>query len=99
MSITAAIVLFSVIWFMVFFIVLPLRFVSQADAGDVVPGTPKSAPSNARVGRQALITSAIAVVLWGLISGVILSGWITLDDIDLFRKGAVATGERAVTAP
>ena len=41
MNITAAIVLFAMIWFMVFFIVLPQRFVSQEEAGSVVPGTPR----------------------------------------------------------
>ena len=99
MTITAAIVLFSVIWFMVFFMVLPLRFVSQADAGAVVPGTPRSAPSDAQVGRKAWITTAIAVVLWIVIAGVILSGWISLDDIDLFRKGSAAIAERTPAAP
>ena len=52
MTITAAFVLFSVTWFMVFFCVLPLRFVSQADAGEVVPGTPKSAPAGDVVLRK-----------------------------------------------
>ena len=35
MTITAALVLFSVTWFMVFFCVLPMRFKSQAQAGEV----------------------------------------------------------------
>ena len=35
MTITGAIVLFSVTWFMVFFCVLPLRLVTQGDAGEV----------------------------------------------------------------
>ncbi len=41
MSITSAIVLYAVTWFMVFFIVLPIRFVSQGDTGAVVLGTPQ----------------------------------------------------------
>ena len=45
MSITGAVVLFAVIWFMVFFIVLPIRFRSQQDEGEIVPGTPASAPA------------------------------------------------------
>ena len=51
MTITAAVVLFAVVWFMVFFIVLPLRLTTQGDAGSVVPGTPKSAPRDEMVGR------------------------------------------------
>lgn len=37
MTITAAIVLFAIIWWTVFF-VLPVRFKSQSEAGSVVPG-------------------------------------------------------------
>ena len=82
MSITAAIVVFAVTWFMVFFCVLPLRFQSQGDAGDVVPGTPKSAPSSENVGRKARITTVVAIVLSAIICGIILSGWISVRDFD-----------------
>ena len=34
MSITSIIVVYAVSWFMVFFVVLPLRFVSQDEAGE-----------------------------------------------------------------
>ena len=63
MTITAAIVLFAVVWFMVFFIVLPLRLTTQGDAGSVVPGTPKGAPLNEIVGRKARITTLFAIVV------------------------------------
>lgn len=86
MTITAAIVLFSVTWFMVFFIVLPLRFVSQADAGEVVPGTPKSAPAGDVVVRKAKITTLVAIVVWGALCAIILSGWITVRDIDVMGR-------------
>lgn len=86
MSITAAVVLFAVIWFMVFFVVLPLRLKTQGEAGEVVPGTPSSAPAEAGIGRKARITTAVAVVLWAAIAAVILSGWVTLADIDWFGR-------------
>ena len=82
MSITAAIVVFAVTWFMVFFIVLPIRFVSQADAGSIVPGTPAGAPAEENVKRKAVITTGIATVVWALICAVILSGWISVRDFD-----------------
>lgn len=44
MSITGAIVLYAVTWFMVFFILLPLRVQSQDESGKVVPGTPRARP-------------------------------------------------------
>jgi predicted secreted protein len=82
MSITAALVLFSVTWFMVFFCVLPWRFQSQADVGSVTPGTPRSAPNDAQVGYKAKITTAISAVLFVLEYLVIGSGWITLENMD-----------------
>jgi predicted secreted protein len=85
-AVTSGIVLFMVIWSMVFFIVLPLRMVSQGDAGEVVPGTHSSAPADAQVGRKAKITTLWAVPLWCIIAGVILSGTITVRDIDWFDR-------------
>ncbi|MBR2656597.1 MAG: DUF1467 family protein [Loktanella sp.] len=88
MGITSGIVLFMVIWSMVFFIVLPLRMVSQGDTGEIVPGTHSSAPADAQVGRKAKITTMWAVPIWCVIAGVILSGAITVRDIDMFNRMA-----------
>ena len=83
MTITAALVLFAVVWFMVFFIVLPLRLTTQGDAGSVVPGTPKGAPLNEIVGRKARITTLFAIVVWAALSAIILSGVISVRDFDV----------------
>ncbi len=84
MTITAALVLFSVTWFMVFFCVLPLRFRSQADAGRIEPGTPASAPAETMLKAKALITTAVALVIFVLLYAVITSGRIGIDDLDIF---------------
>jgi predicted secreted protein len=84
MTITGAFVLYAVTWFMVFFCVLPLRFVSQEDAGSVVPGTPRSAPAEEMVGRKARLTTLVATVVWAGICAVILWGGIGIDDLDVF---------------
>jgi predicted secreted protein len=86
MNATGAVVLFVVIWFMVLFIVLPIRLKTQGEAGEVVPGTPSSAPMDPGLGRKAKITTAITIVLWSGIATVILSGWVTLADIDWFGR-------------
>lgn len=88
MGITSAIVLFAVVWFMTFFIVLPLRNETQGDAGEVVPGTHKSAPANPDIGRKARITTYWAVPIWAVLAFVILSGWITVRDLDWFNRMA-----------
>ncbi len=82
MSITAVIVVYAVTWFMVFFIVLPIRFVSQGDAGSVVPGTPPGAPAEENVKRKAWITTGFATVIWALICAIILWGGISVRDFD-----------------
>jgi predicted secreted protein len=86
MTVTAALVLFAVVWFMVFFIVLPLRLTTQGDSGTVVPGTPPGAPSQEIVRRKAVLTTVVAVVVWAIIAGVILSGWISVRDFDWFNR-------------
>jgi len=84
MGITSAIVLFAVIWFMVLFVVLPLRMQTQGDTGDIVPGTHASAPVDPQLKRKAKITTYWAVGLWVIIAGTILSGAITVRDLDWF---------------
>ena len=86
MNLTGGIVLFAVIWFMVFFIALQIRPKSQADAGEVVPGTPASAPAEVQMKRKIVATTMIAIILWSVIASIILSGAITLRDIDWFGK-------------
>lgn len=86
MNLTGGIVLFAVIWFLVFFCVLPIRFRSQDEAGEVVPGTPASAPADADIARKARITTAITVILWAVIAYVILSGMVSIYDLDWFGR-------------
>ena len=86
MTITAALVLYSVTWFLTLFCVLPIRTVSQDETDDVVPGTPPGAPAHDVMRRKAWITTLIATPIWAVIAGVILSGWITVEDLDWFDR-------------
>ncbi|MDG1375948.1 MAG: DUF1467 family protein [Yoonia sp.] len=88
MGITSAIVLFAVIWFMVFFVVLPLGLKTQSEMGEVVPGTHGSAPGNLDIKHKAKITSFWAIGIWIIIAGTILSGLITVRDLDWFHRMA-----------
>lgn len=95
MNLTGGIVLFAVIWFLVFFVALQVRPRSQADAGEIVPGTPPGAPADLRMKRKVVWTTMIAIVLWSVIASVILSGAVTLRDIDWFgRLGPETTSDR-----
>lgn len=86
MTITAALVLYSVIWFLTLFCVLPFRTQSQQEANHVEPGTPPGAPAGEVMKRKVFITTLIATPIWAIIAGVILSGWIGIKDLDWFGR-------------
>ena len=86
MGITSGIVLYAVIWFLTFLIVIPFRVQTQGDRGDIVPGTHAGSPEVHNLKKKAWITTAIAAVLWAIIAGIIISGIITLEDIDWFNR-------------
>jgi predicted secreted protein len=86
MGVVTGLVLYAIIWFMTLFIVLQVGVTSQSDAGERVTGTHGSAPVNAQIKRRFLITSGVAAVIWALIAGVIVSGAVTIADIDLYSR-------------
>ena len=86
MSITAAIVLFAVIWFMVLFVKLAMHRDFQADTGTVEKGTHASAPVNFQPKRTAIIVSIITVVLWATLAGIIMSGVVSVRDLDWMNQ-------------
>ena len=86
MGIVSAIVLYLVIWFLTLLVVLPIRLQTQGDQGDVVPGTHAGSPANPRMKRRFIITTAVATVLWSIVAGIIVSGAITVQDLDVFGR-------------
>ncbi len=86
MGVISGLVLFAVIWFMVLFVVLPLRLTTQEETGDVVPGTPSSAPVDPGLRGKVRIVTAVSVVLWAICATVILTGAITVADLDFFGR-------------
>jgi len=95
MSVVAAIVLFAIIWFMTFLIVLPIRLKTQGDVGKVTHGTHAGAPEDARIGLRAKIATAIAVPLWAVIVGIIVSGAVSVRDFDWRDVMGAPSGESA----
>ncbi len=84
MTISAAAVLFAVIWFMTLFIVLPIGLRTQGDKGEIVPGTHASSPVNAQLGRKVKWVTLITILLWVPLYFVITSGMITVDMLDFY---------------
>lgn len=89
MGVVSGLVLFAVIWAMCFLIALPIRVKTQGDLHDIVPGTHAGAPEHHYLGRKALWVTLAAAVLWAIVAAIILSGRITVDDVETwFRAGA-----------
>lgn len=65
MSLSFAIAIYFVLWWTVLFAVLPLGVRTQGEAGEVVPGTPESAPIHPRLIRVAIITTIVSSILFG----------------------------------
>ena len=64
MTITSAIVLLSVYWFIILFIVLPINITTQNDERTVVEGTAPSSPVNPNLKRKFSITTIVSIILW-----------------------------------
>ncbi len=92
MAITSGFVLFAVIWFMTFFVVLPLRLKTQGESGSIVPGTHAGAPHDFNLKGKLWMTTIIAVILWVLVAGVIISGVISVRDLDWFNRMSPPAG-------
>ncbi|WP_424944728.1 DUF1467 family protein [Aliiroseovarius crassostreae] len=89
MSITAALVLYVVIWFVTMFVVLPIRLRTQGDEGRVLRGTHAGAPADFKLGRTLIIVTIWGTLAWAIVSGIIISGVITVEDIDWFNRMGV----------
>ncbi|GHA52418.1 hypothetical protein GCM10008927_17320 [Amylibacter ulvae] len=85
MNISAALVLLAVTWFMVLFIVLPIRLKSQGEDNNVVPGTPASAPADPQIKKRMLIVTIISIPLWLFFVWLISSGLITAEQMDIYN--------------
>ena len=86
MTVFSAFVLYAVLWFLTLFVVLPLRLTTQGEAGQIVPGTPESAPHDPQMRRRLKITTAISAVIWAIVASIIIWELIGIDDIDFLNR-------------
>ena len=78
-----AFVLYSLIWWVVLFAVLPIGVQPEVEANELSGW--RGAPRDARMLRKLAITTAVAAVIWGLSVLVIRSPYLS------FRQGWLAT--------
>ena len=86
MTVVSALVLFAMIWFVALLVALPIGVTTQDEAGDVVPGTPGSAPVDAMIRRKMIWVTIATVALWLPLCAFILWGGVTVRDLDFFHR-------------
>jgi predicted secreted protein len=77
MKLSFAIVVYICIWFMTLFAVLPFGVRTQDEDGEVVPGTPGSAPANQRMWRLFAINTVVAAVCFSVFYVGYTQGWLS----------------------
>jgi predicted secreted protein len=82
MSLVFAIAIYFVVWWIVLFAVLPFGVRTQEEAGDVVAGTPPSAPAKFSLLRVVIINTIVAFIVFLFIWAVI--------EFDLFGVAKLA---------
>jgi predicted secreted protein len=64
---------FAIFWFLALQIVLPIGAYSPHETGEEVsPGTDPGAPARPRLGLKLGIATAVAIVAWAILYGLIL---------------------------
>lgn len=67
MTIAFALAVYFVVWWVTLFAVLPFHGRSQAESGEIVPGTPSGAPAEWRPIRIVLVNTCIASLVFAVI--------------------------------
>lgn len=81
MSIAGAVVIYILIWWSVFFAVLPWGVRGRwEDKDDGVAGADPGAPVAPNLKRKALITTGVAFAFWAITVAVIMSGVVNFRD-------------------
>ena len=70
MRTSVAVATFFCLWFITLFVVLPFFAKTQGEAGDVVPGTPESAPHKMNVLRLFWVNTVVARYFAGVYAAI-----------------------------
>lgn len=81
MSLTSIIAIYFIVWWLMFFLLLPWGNRSHAEAGEeIVPGTMSEAPARPRLWLKGLIAAVLAVFVLLGVNAVVVSD-LSFDDL------------------
>jgi predicted secreted protein len=81
MSVTTAIAIYFLIWWLTLFAVLPFGVRSQHEGGDMVPGSDPGAPIVPRLLWKLFWTTFVSGVIFAILYVVYVNKLITFDDM------------------
>ena len=79
MSVSTAIAIYFLVWWVTLFAVLPWGVRNQEESGSIVPGTDPGAPALHRMWRKLGWTTVFATIIFGILSVIYLRGLIPYD--------------------
>jgi predicted secreted protein len=86
MTLSFAIAIYLVIWWIVLFAMLPIGVRTQAEEGEIAPGTTESAPHLPKLLPKMLATTVVASVVFAAVYVIIVHRVITLDQIPFLPR-------------
>jgi predicted secreted protein len=81
MAWTTALAIYFLVWWIVLFAVLPWGIRSQAESGDVVPGSDPGAPAIPHLTAKLVWTTIVATIIFVLVAVAYTHRLVTLDDL------------------
>jgi predicted secreted protein len=80
MTFTNALAVYFLVWWLVLFAVLPWGVRSQAEHGEISPGSDPGAPAIPRLLLKLLWTTVVSGLVYGLLYVVYVNRLVTLED-------------------
>jgi predicted secreted protein len=82
MSLTTALAIYFILWWLTLFAVLPWGVRSQHESGDIAPGTDPGAPTLPRIAAKLLWTTIVSAIVFALLYVVYFYRLITFESVD-----------------
>ena len=82
MSVTTALAIYFILWWLTLFAVLPWGVRSQHESGEIIPGTEPGAPTLPRIAAKLVWTTIVASILFALLYVAYVNRLITFEDLD-----------------
>ena len=85
MNLALSLALYFLIWWTLLFAILPFGLRTQDEAGEIVPGTPASAPVKPRLLWIVCVNSLVSGVVFLIVRTAVVNQWVPIDLIGMAR--------------